>query len=213
MGGIFSSGDTAAHTARVQSVQAANDEAARQAQITSGTNAINNTFGQFNDDFYNKQKQGYLDYATPQLQDQYADAQKQLTFSLDRSGLLDSSARSQKEAELQKLYDTNARSVADQGLSYENQAKSNVEASRANLISTLNSTGNADAAANSAINQAGSLSAAPAYSALGQLFSGFTGALGTQAALEKNAALYGGSAPLVSTGLFSPSKSAVQVSG
>jgi hypothetical protein len=121
-------------------------------------------------------------------------------------------ARSQKEAELRKLHDTSSRSIADQGLSYENHAKSNVEAARSNLISTLNSTGNADATAKSAINQASALAQPPAYSALGQMFSDFTSGLGTQAQLEKNAAMYGtATAPLFNTGLFGAPNSSVQV--
>jgi hypothetical protein len=58
--------------------------------------------GQFGDDFYSGRKQAYLDYATPQLNDQYGEAQRQLAFALDRSGMLDSSVRAQKEADLRK---------------------------------------------------------------------------------------------------------------
>jgi hypothetical protein len=211
MTSIFSAGPSAAHTSRVESIQAATDEAARQAAITSGTDAINGTFSQFNDDFYNKQKQGYLDYATPQLASQMADAKKQLTYSLDRSGMLDSSARSQKEAELQKLFDTNSRSVADQGLSYENTAKSNVESARSNLLSTLSSTGNADAAANSALNQASALSQPATYSALGSMFSDFTSGLAAAATAAKNTALYGTGGG-TGASIYGVPKSAVTVS-
>lgn len=190
--------------------QARAEEAARQQNIRNGTASINNTFSQFNDDFYNNRAQSYLDYANPQLQDQYNNAQKDLTFWLDRNGLTNSSVRAQKEAELQKLYDTNQRSVSDQALSYENDAKNNVESARSNLISTLSATGDAAGAANSALSRASALSAPQAYSPLGQLFSTFTGALGQQAQAEQNAGLFGTQSNF-NTGLFGPNKNAAQV--
>lgn len=153
--------------------------------------------GQFNDAFFDKIKQGYIDYATPQLQQQYQDAGKDLTFSLARSGLLNSSARAQQEGRLQQLYDTNAQDIADKALSYESDARNNVEDARSNLITTLNATGDAQGAANSAIARASALSTAPSYSALGQLFTDFTGTLNTAAAQQKAAA--------ASVGAYSPS--------
>lgn len=168
--------------------------------------------GQFTDDFYNKQKQAYLDYATPQLEDQYANAQKQLTFALTRGGLLDSSVRGQKTADLQKQYDLNKQQIADQALTYETNSKNSVEDARANLIASLNSTGDAQGAVNSAMSRASALSAPPNYSPLTQLFTDFTSALGTQAATDKANALSGnGTAPSSGASLFAPSSGAVKV--
>lgn len=192
--------------------QARADEQARQAQIREGTARINETFdSQFNDDFYGGRKNAFLAYATPQLEDQYAKARRELVFALDRGGTLDSSIRANKEAELKKLYDTNTRAVADQALGYGNKARDSVESARADLINTLNATGDSAGAVNSAMSRAKALSAPDTYSPLGQLFTTFTGALGTQAALEKAAAL-GGPAPRYNTGLFGASPNAVKTS-
>ena len=90
--GLFG-GNAAADESKREAQQAQADEAARQGRITDGTNRINDTFGQFNDNYYNGIKQGYLEYANPQLSDQYNTARKALTFSLDCSGMLDSSTR------------------------------------------------------------------------------------------------------------------------
>jgi hypothetical protein len=170
--------------------------------------------GQFDDGFYTGRRQAYLDYATPQLNDQYAEAQKQLTFALDRSGMLDSSVRAQKEAELEKLYDTNRRAVADQGLTYENQARTNVEDARAGLVQTLNATGDAEGAASAAIARSKALSAADSYSPLGQLFNTFTSGLSTQAGLERAAAYSNGAVqPAYNTGLFGAKRNSVQTAG
>lgn len=194
--------------------QARADEQARQAKIREGTNNINSTFdSQFNDDYFNTRRDSYLNYATPQLEDQYAKAQKDLVFSLDRSGTLDSTIRAQKQAELQKLYETNKRSVSDQALGYSSKARSGVEEARADLIRTLNATGDAEGASKSAISRAQTLTQPDQYSPLAQLFTTFTSGLGQQAQLEKIAAASGGQyGGAYNTGLFGANKNAVQVS-
>lgn len=169
--------------------------------------------GGFTDDYFKGLRQNYIDYATPQLEDQYGKAQKELTFALARGGNLDSSVRGDKAGELQQLYDLNKQQVADQALAYEGEARNSVEDARSNLIATLNATGDAQGAANSAIARASALSKPAAYSPLSQLFADFTAGLGTQAALER-ANYYGGAqAPRYSTGLFAPNKSSTKVSG
>lgn len=191
------------------------EEQERQNRIREGTTRIDDMFnGQFTDGYFDKQRQSFLDYANPQLEDQYADAQKQLTYSLTRSGLLDSSVRADKEAELQKKYDLNKQQIADQAQSYSTDARNNVEKSRSDLITILNATGDAEGAANSAITRASALSQPQAYSPLTQLFADFTAGLGTQSAIERAnsmSAAYGGSnAPTFgryNTGLFSSNRS------
>lgn len=211
MGGFLGIGGVS-HTADDRATQAAQAEAARQAAISGGTQQVDNTFNsQFTPDFYNQISQGYLNYAKPQLQSQYDDAQKQLIYSLGRSGTLDSSVRTSKEADLNKLFQTNEQSLADEANSYANNARNSVESARSGLLSNLQSTGDATGAANSAVSQAQALSAQPAYSPLSDLFSTFTGTLGTQLAQEKAAALSGGaySTPF-STGLFGTPAGAVK---
>lgn len=169
--------------------------------------------GQFDEDFYNERQQNYLDYATPQLNDQYEDAARQLTFALDRSGMLQSSVRAKKEADLRKKYNVNRQQVADQGLNFKTQAKNSVEDARANLIATLNATGDTEGAVKMAMTRAQALSAPDNYSPLGQMFSSFTGALGQQADVEKQAALasqFGGTG---GASLFNRNKNAVRVTG
>ena len=189
-----------------EAAQARADEEARQARIRAGTTNINNTFdSQFTDDYYKQRRDAYTNYATPQLEDQYADAQKQLTYALARGGLLDSSIRGSKLGELQQQYALQNQDIADKALASETDARNAVEDSRANLISTLNATGDAEQAASTAISRASALSQPAAYSPLTSLFADFTDALGTQAALSK-ANSYAGSgtgATNYTTGLFS----------
>lgn len=153
----------------------------------------------FDDAFYDRQQQAYLDYAMPQLEQQRGDASKELTYSLARAGQLEGSSAASQASELQRLYDIEAQNVADQALDYSNQSRTAVEDARSDLISTLNLTGDADAAASSAISRASTLSQPTAYSPLADLFGSYTSALGTAAAAERAYALGWGSSSSSST--------------
>lgn len=178
---------------------AALQQALSQGQLYSGRE----TSGGFDDAFYKGRRDAYTSYANPQLEDQYSDAGKQLTFSLARSGNLDSSARAQQEGELTKLYGQRSREIGDQALQQETTARNAVEDSRNNLVTMLNATGDVDATVNAANARTAALSQQPAFSPIGQLFGDFTAGLGTQAAQERAESLSGGSykAPY-NTGLF-----------
>lgn len=180
------------------------EEDQRQQKVRAGTERIGGIFdGNFNDEFFKGRRDAFSAFATPQLEDQYADAQKQLVFSLDRAGTLDSSIRAEKAGELQKLYDTNKQQIADQALSHETDARNAVEGARTDLIQMLNVTGDAEGAASSALSRATALSQPQTFSPLSQLFASFTSGLGQQAAQERAAAMSGGSyVPRYNTGLF-----------
>lgn len=185
-----------------EAAQARADEQARQDKIRKGTERVNSIFDEnFNEDYFDGRREAFLDYSKPQLENQYGDAQKELTFSLARGGNLNSSVRGQKMSELQRLYDTQSKSIADQALAEATQARNAVQDARGGLISTLNATGDAEGAANSALARSAALSQPAAYSPLGQLFTDFTSGLGSQAAAERSFAA-GGPAPRYNTGLF-----------
>lgn len=190
------------------------EEDQRQQKVREGTERVGGIFdSNFTDDFYKGRRDAFTNFATPQLEDQFADAQKQLTFSLDRAGTLDSSIRAEKAGELQKLYDTNKQQVADQALTSENEARNAVEGARTDLIQMLNVTGDAEGAANSAINRATALSQPQTFSPLSKLFADFTSGLGQQAAQERAAAMSGGAyVPKYNTGLFGTPTGSVKVS-
>lgn len=180
------------------------EEQARQQRIREGTTRVNTIFdGQFNDDFFDGQRQRYVDYAMPQVDDQRNKANKELVFAMDRAGQLEGSARADLSGELQKRYELQNQKVRDDGLAFGTQSRTQVEGARGDLVSMLNATGDAEGAANSAVARASALSQPAAYSPLTNLFADFTGALGTQAAAERARAA-GGPAPTYNTGLFGP---------
>lgn len=191
------------------------DEQARQRRIRRGMGRIDNIFdSQFNDDFFSGRQQAFMDYATPQLEQQFGDAQRDLTFSLARQGLTDSSVRGQQTGELQRMFDMNRQDIADQALAYGSDSRNAVEDARGDLVRTLQATGDADAAAKGALARATALSQPQNFSPLANLFGDFTRGLGSQFALERAEALSGaprGSVARYNTGLFQPSSGAVRV--
>ena len=85
-------------------------ELERQAKIDEGKTYIDDTFAQFDDEFYDQQTKNYLDFATPQLTDQFNQAAKNLTLQLADAGLLNSSVAAEKRGALNKKKDlTNNR--------------------------------------------------------------------------------------------------------
>jgi len=184
------------------------EEEERQARIREGKTNIENRFADFDDNFYDTRRTSYLDYANPQLEDQFQDATRDLTMALARSGLLNSSARSRRFGDLQKQYDNQSRAVADKAMDYENQARSAVGAAKSDLLTQNQSLADPTLAASSAQNRAENLSALPSFSPLGQLFAGVTDGIATQASLEaRNKNRYDMS------GLFNMGSSARNVGG
>jgi hypothetical protein len=171
--------------------QARADEAARQARIKEGSANIDKSFGGFNDAFFGGRAKAYTDYANPQLADQYARTQQNLTYNLARQGLTASSEAARNAGELQRQYNDNRALIAAQGLDAANQARSQVEQNRSELLAQLNATSDPAAASASAVNRAGVLAQQQSFSPLGQLFANTTGLLGNAA----NAGYYDRNAP------------------
>lgn len=178
---------------------AAAREAERQAKITEGYNTIQNVFGGFNDDFYNSRGTAYTEFAQPQLDDQYEEAVKQLTFALSRNGRLDSSTAGEEQKKLQKQYDQQKLSLSDKSLQYGNDARSAVERSRSDLVAMNSNLANPQTIATEAQARLSGLQAMPTFSPLAPLFTNAAESLGTQADLERR------SQSRYNTGLFTPS--------
>ena len=176
-------------------------EMARQAQITTGTQNINDAFSGFNDSFYSGRSKAYTDYQAPQLDKQFTDAKKELTLALARSGNSQSSLANQKFADLKSLFDTSSQDIASKASDYANSERSSVENARSNLVNQLNTSGNASLAAQSAQNEATALGKGQSFNTLGQVFANITDGLATQADLERR----GGAR--YTTGLFSSGSS------
>lgn len=191
--------------------EARSAEEERQRQVKEGTARIEDLFGsQFGPSFFDNQRTNYLNYAQPQLADQHADAMRQLVFSLDRRGALDSSSRSALETDLERTRALAETQIKDQANSFRTGAMADVEAARSDLINSLNATGDVQATVTSANNRAKVLSQPQQYNPVGQAFVDFTTLLGQQAAAEKAFSYGAGPKPALVTGLFGASSGAVQ---
>lgn len=147
---------------------AAKAEKQRQAAITQGTQSIDQAFAGFNPDFYTGQSTAYSNYALPQLDTQYADAKKQLAFALERSGLSASTAGADQQRKLEEQYAGYKTDVANNATNYAQKSQSDIENSRANLISQLNATEDPTAASTNALRIAQEQTAPPAFDPVGQ---------------------------------------------
>lgn len=79
-------------------------EKERQDRIKAGQAAIDDAFGQFNDDYYGNISSGYTSYYNPQVDQQYKDALDKLTLQLGQQGILQSSEGSKQIGKLQENY-------------------------------------------------------------------------------------------------------------
>ena len=198
-----------------EAARARKAEEERQARIREGTEAIDTTFGQFDDDFFDGISKSYSDFARPDLDRQFGDAREKLTYALARSGTLDSSMRAEQDGDLTRRYGEGLQDITDKGRAYATEARTGVEGARSDLTTMLQATGDNVGASNAALSRASILSTPPSYSPLGQLFQDVTSGLATQAAFERAEALSGaprGSIARFNTGLFGAPSGSVKVS-
>ena len=135
--------------------------------------------GGFDDAVFDKRAQAYEDFALPQVQQQYEDQQKALTYALARGGNLQSSLASNKTAELDKDYALQKQAVVDKGRDYVNQGKTEKAQQKANAISLLQASADPDAAYNVAQTSAQQLSEIPAFQPLDPVVKNVAAGLGT----------------------------------
>lgn len=195
----------AAKEAKRQREEAEKREADRLARIEAGKQTIQQTFAPFDDNFYQQRAQAYIDYAKPQLEDQYKLAARDLTYALARQRLQRSSEGAERGAELDKRNKLALAQIAEQGRGYANQARQQIEAARGDLLSLNASSGDPSLVAANAVGRASSLSALPAFNSLGSLLGDITQGLATQASLERRGmARY-------NTGLFNAPRNAQRI--
>lgn len=156
-------GDAAAKAAQ----DAKKREAKRRANITTGTSSIDAALAPFNDDYFNSRSAAYTQNALPQLDQQFTDAQKQLTYALSRGGLLQSSVAADKQRALNAERAKYERDISNAAAGFANEGRTNLERTRSSLISQLGATEDPAQAASAAAREAGLLSAPPSFDALG----------------------------------------------
>lgn len=176
-------GGRSAQLAEAERVRA--EEEARQGRVREGADKINQTFAGYDDDFYKGITQNYLDYATPQVEDQFQDAARQLRINLARNAMLNSSVNVDRKAKLQEDFDKAMREQSLKGKQYANTTQQNLEAAKTDLLSQNQNIADPVLIANAAANRANAAAELPPYSPLGDLFAGAAEGFATQLELEQ----------------------------
>jgi len=153
-----------------QADQARADANKRAADIQTGQANIDNAFSAFDDNYFNGISKKYLDYAQPQLDDQYDYAKKNLTYALARNGTTHSSIAGDEFGQLAKQYATNQTGINSNASDVANNLRSQVNSQKASVTNQLLNSADADAASASALAAAKTISATPSFSPLGNLF-------------------------------------------
>jgi len=163
----------------MQAQQARDEENRRQARIEGGRKLIDQQFDLFkkNPAFFDRYRGGITDYYRPQIDKQYSDAKRNLTFQLADAGTLRSSAAAESTADLARQNDSNIMSMNAKADSAVGDLRNQIASNKDTAINQLYSTEDPSIAANTALNGIANVQLAkPDLSPLANLFS--TAAIG-----------------------------------
>lgn len=135
------------------------------------TRADSQTFSGFTPEFYNKRASDYVNYAMPQLANQYRNASRATTYGLANRGLLRSGSAIRRRSQLNREYGTQRQSVYDAGRGHAENLRRQVEDSRQQAINQLYQTADPAGAALSATRLAASAQAPSAFAPVANAFS------------------------------------------
>lgn len=171
---------------------AAKQEAERQARIKTGQENIDTAFSSFNDPFYQDYQTKYLDYYTPQAEDQYSKAVKKLTLQLAQSGNLAGSTGANQLADLKKYYDTQKMALTNQALDATNSLRGNIDSKKSQLYADNRASADPGSATSAAASAAQYLQPTAPTSPLANVFADFFSNLSNNAAIQNVQKLYQG---------------------
>lgn len=150
----------------------------RENRIREGMGFLDEQFGQFDDDFYQKQRQAHLDYANPQAERQFNDANEGLVYALNRANLGQSTAGNRAMSRLGSEYEQAQDDIARKAMQTESEARQNVTRERQNLSNLIQSTADPNLARDQMPGIAQALSQTPAFDSVGQMFGDVTRGIG-----------------------------------
>lgn len=128
------------------------------------------SFEGFTDKFYNQRAQDYINYALPQLADQYRQTRSAIGFGLSNRGLQQSTVANEASSRLERETGRNRQTIADTGLEQANQLRRDVEASRQQALAQLQQTADPAGAVRSAVNSAMGFQRAPTFTPIANMF-------------------------------------------
>jgi len=126
----------------------------------------------FDPQFFNNYAQAYINYAAPQLAQQYDQTNRALQFGLANRGLTGGSAQDRAMSDLNLTMGTQTQGIVDTGIQNAQTLRSNLEKARSDAISQLYQTLNPSQAAATASASAAQFRAPQAFTPLSNAFSG-----------------------------------------
>lgn len=150
--------------------QARKEQQEREGRIKTGMGQIDEAFKGFTPGFYDRRQQDYINYATPDVNQQFVEQNKHLGTGLGSKGLLVSSTAQNMHTSLNNELKKQQRGVADAGLNQAQQLQSGVNNAKMNLVSQLQSTADPASASRAALTSASQFSAPSAFAPVGNLF-------------------------------------------
>lgn len=173
--------------------------AATAATVKADQATVDKSFAQFTPDYYSGYRKAYTDYYTPQVTDQYAQAQDQLTAALAGNGTLESSVGAQALANLAKRntdQTATIQSQADQAVTKQQQL---VSGQKTALYDQANAAVDPTQIAGNAQSQTTALAAPQAYTPLSSVFADLVTPFSNYTKSAANAPVTGFQIPQVQT--------------
>ena len=163
---------------------AAQTEARRQKKVDAGLKEIEKVFGQYDQDFYDKSQDAYLDYYEPQLEDQYKKGLRDLKFALARGGRFGSSTEVDKKAGAAQDLGFQKSELASGAIGAADKSQAAVNAAKKEMTQLNQINANPQLAASLAQSQAGILNQPPKYDQLLDVFGDITEGLAKREEIE-----------------------------
>lgn len=153
-----------------QQAKADAKEAQRQADITSGTNKINEAYSGFTPDYYAKIASDYFGgYAKPQIDVAQQRDLRQSKFGFARNGTSNSSAAAREIGDIQSIYGQAATDAANRGQQMSQDRQTQVANSRTNALQQLQSSEQPLSTAANAVQTSQAYTVSPAAMAITDL--------------------------------------------
>jgi len=163
---------------------AAEAEARRQLKVDAGLKEIEKVFEQYDQDFYDKSQDAYLDYYEPQLEDQYKKGLRDLKFALARGGRFGSSTEVDKKAKAAQDLGFQKSELASGAIEAADKSQAAVNAAKKDLTQLNQMNANPQLAASLAQSQAGILNQPQKYDQLLDVFGNITEGLAKREEIE-----------------------------
>ena len=167
-----------------QYAKARADELARQKRVDEGIEEIEDVFGQYDQDFYDKRSEAYTNYQAPQLEDQYKKGLKELQFALARGGRLNSSTEVGKKAKAAQDLQFQRQEMAGRAMQAAADSETGVLKAKDDLIKLNLANADPDLAASLSIARSKALNKPPKYDELLDVFGNITEGLASRQELE-----------------------------